>query len=125
MTDVRQIVKQDIEALLGITGVGTDFIVDEKERLEAVAIFEWSNPRPAVTGGGSWHYLQIQVRSEKMQIARDTITRILQNLDSGDDEKQFHPPDYVIYRPRRGAFLMERSSKSITYSGELSVWCND
>ena len=124
MDDVRLLVKADIEEL-GFTDVCVDVMPDENSRPEVVGFFEWTNPKPVVTGGGSWHYIQVQVRSRDPVKARNDCARIAKHLDSGPEETQFHLPDYIIYRPRRGAILLARSNKTTTYSAELSVWCND
>jgi len=125
MDDVRSVVRDDIEKL-GFRKVGIDFIADEKKQPEAVALFEWANPQPNVTGGGSWHYLQIQARSKEPDKARDNCYKIFKALDSGVEEIQFHPPDYIIYRPRHGPTLLSRSENNITvYYYELAVWSNN
>ena len=127
MLDVKDAVSVDIQALYSQqTTVNIDHMPPVAKTPEAIALFEWTNPIPEVSGGGSWHYIQLQVRSADPVKARQKCARLVRLLDSGPNEKQFyHGVEYLIYRPRRGAILLERATNTCTYAAEIAVWCND
>jgi len=109
----------------GIDNIFLDFMPPVENGVEAVDLAEWNN---VVNSGdnSSQHYIQVQVRRESYDLAKNDCQRILELLDSGIDETpiQLTENTFCISRIRRRATILSRGEGYTTFYGEIAVWGN-
>lgn len=110
----------------GFSHIYVDMMPAAESQRDAAGLFLWSNPRSAVTGETSY-YVQIQVRRQEYNAAREDCIQMMSLIDSGQNEKLIHltNEDSCIGRIRKGPLLLERGAGYTVFYGEMIFWINE
>ena len=92
----------------GICGIFLDFMPDMGKQPDAVALYEYDNSVPEINDGTGIHRIQVQVRRNSYDEAKNVCRQIFNLLDSGTDERVIwlNSEIFCIGRPHRGALLL-------------------
>ncbi len=110
----------------GYENICVDMMPDAAGQKQAIGLFLWNAPRETLSGETSY-YVQVQVRRDNYDSAKNDCKTILDLLDSGKDERLIPLDETLscIGRIRRGPLLLERGAGYAIFYGEIVLWINE